>query len=82
MIRVEPMKDEIVSLVRLLADHPAEVEVTELTGAQTAIFELSCHAEDVGKIIGKNGRTIAALRTLAGAVAQKDGKRAVVEVIQ
>ena len=76
------MKDLIVSMAQKLAEHPADVELTEVSGAETAIYELRCHADDVGKLIGKNGKTIAALRTLAGAVAQKDGKRAVLEVIQ
>ena len=76
------MKDILLSMARLLAEHPADVQLVELTGDNTSIYEFRCHADDVGKIIGKNGKTIAAMRTLAGAVAQKAGKRAVLEVIQ
>ena len=46
------------------------------------ILELRCHAKDVGKVIGKNGRVVAALRTLLTALAQKQGKRAVLEVVE
>jgi predicted RNA-binding protein YlqC (UPF0109 family) len=76
------MNDLIIRMAQLLAEHPGDVQLVELTGAQTSIYEIRCHADDVGKIIGKNGKTIAAMRALAGAVAQKAGKRAVLEVIQ
>ena len=76
------MKDLLVYVVRALVDHPDDVCITELDGEQTAIFELRCHAEDVGKVIGKSGKTVGAIRTLLGTMAAKEGRRAFLEVVE
>mgnify|MGYP000986030154 CR=1 FL=1 len=47
-----------------LVDHPGDLKLTEVAGDKLVIFELRCHAEDIGKVIGKNGKTIGAVRTL------------------
>mgnify|MGYP003585175014 CR=1 FL=1 len=65
-----------------LVDHPGELKMTEVTGEKTVIFELRCHQEDIGKLIGKNGKTISAVRTLAGQVAARQGIRVLVEVVE
>jgi len=48
----------------------------------TQVFELRCHSEDIGKVIGKEGKTVGSLRTLLNAVASKQGRRAVLEVVE
>ncbi|MBI5062763.1 MAG: KH domain-containing protein, partial [Desulfatitalea sp.] len=62
-------------------DQPAAVSVTEIGGAHSSILELKVAKEDIGKIIGKQGRTADAMRTIIGAVAAKMHKRSVLEVI-
>lgn len=64
-----------------LVDIPDEVEVTEVAGQQTSVLELRVAPEDVGKVIGKQGRTARAMRALLSAVSEKDGRRAVLEII-
>jgi len=76
------MRELVESIARRIVDHPDQVRLTEVTGEQTVILELRCHTRDVGKVIGKNGRVVAALRTLLTALAQKQGKRAVLEVVE
>lgn len=65
-----------------LVDHPESIRLTELAGAKTIIFELRCHQEDIGKVIGKNGKAISAVRTLLGQLAARQGLRASVEVVE
>ncbi len=76
------MKELIETAIRALADHPDRVRVVEMEGEKTLLFEVRCHPDDLGKIIGKGGRTIGALRTLATAIAHRTGRRALVEVVQ
>ena len=75
------MKTLLKAIVRALVDSPSKVQVTEIKGAKTAIYELRCHDRDVGKVIGKSGKTVGALRTLFAALSSKDGRKAVVEVV-
>ena len=76
------MKDFVSFVARELADHPDELVVTAVDGKQTTIFEVRCHPQDVGRLIGRSGKTIAALRTLLSSVATKHGRRAVLEVAE
>lgn len=76
------MKDLVQYVVRQLVDHPDEVKLTAVDGEKTAVYELRCHAEDIGKIIGKSGKTVGAIRTLLMTVAAKQGRRAVLEVVE
>ena len=64
-----------------LVDIPDEVEVTEVAGQRTSVLELRVAPEDVGKVIGKQGRTARAIRALLSAVSDKDGRRTVLEII-
>jgi hypothetical protein len=75
------VKEFVEFIARHLVDHPEEVsiEIEEKEGKQ--IFKLKVADSDVGKIIGKSGRTASALRTLLRAVAAKEGKRAVLDII-
>ena len=75
------MKEMIKHVARYLVDNPDEISVTEITGNNTTVFELSVGKDDLGKIIGKQGRTAQALRTLLSAVSAKQKKRAVLEII-
>ncbi len=76
------MKDFVTFIVRALAEYPDEVAVTEVVGKQTTILELRCHPKDVGRLIGRSGKTIAAIRTLVSNVAAQQGCRAVLEVAE
>ena len=68
-------------LAKALVDRPEKVVVRELKGQNTLVIELSVAKEDVGKIIGKKGRNAEALRTLLGAVAAKERKNFVLEIL-
>ena len=76
------MKAFVESIVRSLADHPDDVRVTALSGAKLSILELRCNREDLGRVIGKSGTTIGAIRTLASARAAREGRKAVLEVVE
>ncbi|HEX3325632.1 MAG: KH domain-containing protein [Actinomycetota bacterium] len=64
-----------------LVDHPEEVEISEVEGERGLVLEISVNQEDIGKIIGRQGRIIRALRTVARAAAQRDGENVSVEVV-
>ena len=76
------MKDLIGYIAQALVDHPEQVEVTEVEGDQTSVLELKVAKEDIGKIIGKQGRTARALRTILSAASAKLKKRTVLEIIE
>ena len=76
------MKELIDYIARTLVDHPEELHITEIEGERTIVFELRCNDEDVGKIIGKSGKTIGAIRTLLSTVAARQNRRAVLEVVE
>lgn len=70
------------SVLADLVDHPNDLKLTEVAGEKSVIFELRCHQEDIGKVIGKNGKTISAVRTLLGQAAARQGLRAMIEVVE
>ena len=78
--------DKLKELVKLIAeslvDSPEQVEVTEVAGEQTAVLELKVAPDDLGKIIGKQGKTAKAIRTILSAAAAKMKKRAVLEILE
>lgn len=76
------MKALVESIVKEIVDRPEEVEVTALDGEQTVVLELKVAKEDLGKVIGKQGRTARALRTILGAAGMKRGKRFVLQIIE
>jgi predicted RNA-binding protein YlqC (UPF0109 family) len=76
------MKDLISYIAQALVDHPEEVQVTEVEGDQTSVLELKVAKEDLGKVIGKQGRTARAMRTILGAASAKLRKRTVLEIIE
>jgi len=74
---------ELVEMIaKALVDNPDEVKVNEVEGTQSVIIELRVAPEDMGKIIGKQGRIAKAIRTVVKAAAIKENKRVVVEIIQ
>jgi uncharacterized protein len=76
------MKAFIEYVVKALVDHPEEVLVTEVDGERVVVFELRLNQTDIGKVIGKSGRTITAIRTLLTSAAAKQGKRSMLEIIE
>lgn len=76
------MKAIIETIARALVDQPDLVSVTEIDGTHTSILELKVAKADIGKIIGKQGRTADALRTILGAASAKTKKRTVLEIME
>jgi hypothetical protein len=76
------MKDLIKFIAEALVDHPDQVSVKEIEGEQTSVIELKVAKEDLGKVIGKQGRTARAMRTILNAASTKIRKRAVLEIIE
>ena len=75
-------KELVEYIAKSLVDSPELVEVREAEGEQGAVLELSVSHDDLGKIIGKQGRTARAIRTLLGAVSAKTKKRVVLEILE
>jgi hypothetical protein len=76
------MNELIKYIAQALVDNPDKVEVTEVQGEQTSVIELKVAKEDLGKVIGKQGRTARAMRTILSAASTKINKRAVLEIIE
>lgn len=75
------MKELIETIAQGLVDHPDEVKVEEVDGDHQITYKLSVHPEDVGKVIGKQGRIAKAVRTVVTSAAVKQDKRVAVEII-
>ena len=76
------MKELIAYIAKALVDKPEEVAVTEIEGEQTSVIELKVAKEDLGKVIGKQGRTARAMRTILSAASTKINKRSVLEILE
>jgi len=76
------MKDLIKYIAQALVDYPEEVEVSEIQGSTTSVIELKVAKDDLGKVIGKQGRTARAMRTILSAASTKVRKRSVLEIIE
>ncbi|TWI73276.1 RNA-binding protein with KH domain [Desulfobotulus alkaliphilus] len=76
------MKELIDYIAKALVDHPDQVTVSEIEGNQTSVLELKVAKEDLGKVIGKQGRTARAMRTILSAASAKVKKRTVLEIIE
>lgn len=76
------MKELVEYIARSLVDNPDEVEVREIEGERSIILELRVAPEDMGKVIGKQGKIAKSIRTLTKAAAAKQGKRVVVEILK
>ena len=75
------MKGLVEYMVRSLVDEPDQVRVTEAAGAHSVIFELQVAPGDMGRIIGKRGRVVNAIRALLKVAAMREGKRAILEIV-
>jgi predicted RNA-binding protein YlqC (UPF0109 family) len=76
------MRELIESIARALVDDPEQVQVTEVVGEETTVFELRVAKPDIGKVIGKQGRTARSIRTILGGVGMKLRKRFVLEILE
>ena len=76
------MKELVKFIAQSLVDNPEQVQVTEIEGEQTSVIELKVAKEDLGKVIGKQGRTARAMRTILSAASAKLKKRTVLEIIE
>lgn len=76
------MKELIERMAKALVDKPEDVSVSEVAGEQTTVFELRVAQTDLGKVIGKQGKTARAMRTILSASGTKIGKRCVLEILE
>jgi len=76
------MKELVGIMAKALVDNPAQVEVTEIAGRATSVIELKKAKEDMGKIIGKKGRNVQAMRLILNSASRKLGKHVVLEIIE
>jgi len=76
------MKDLLIKIVKALVDNPEQVQIAEIEGSQTTVLELRVAKSDMGKIIGKQGKTANAIRVLLNAASGKAGKRYMLEIVE
>lgn len=76
------MKELIDYIVKALVDNPEDVRISEIEGDQTSVLELKVAKDDLGKVIGKQGRTARAMRTILSAASAKAQKRTVLEILE
>jgi predicted RNA-binding protein YlqC (UPF0109 family) len=81
MTEVTAMNELVKFIAQSLVDHPEDVKVNEVEGEQSVIIELRVHPDDMGKVIGKQGRIAKAIRTVVKAAAARDNKRVTVEIL-
>ncbi|MEK6555669.1 MAG: KH domain-containing protein [Bdellovibrionota bacterium] len=82
MNNFESLKDLVEFMAKALVDFPDKVEVNEIVGEQTTVVELKVSKEDLGKVIGKQGRTARSMRTILNAASTKLHKRSVLEIVE
>jgi uncharacterized protein len=75
------MKELVEAIAKALVDNPDQVQVRAIEGEQVTVFELRVHPSDLGKVIGRKGRNVDAIRTILSAVAMKLRKRFVLEIL-
>ena len=76
------MKDLLIQIVQSLVDNPEQVQITEIEGSRTIVLELRVAKNDMGKVIGKQGKMANAIRTFLNAASGKAGKRYVLEIVE
>ena len=75
------MKDLLVLLTKSIVDNPDDVQINQIEGEKAVVYEIKVNADDVGKVIGKHGRIINAVRTIVRAAAVKEGKKVSIELL-
>ena len=75
------MKELIELIIKGIVDNPDKVEINEIIGEKSSIYEVRVGSDDIGKVIGRQGRNIKSIRTIVNAAAQKDDKRVVIEIV-
>lgn len=75
------MRELIELIIKGIVDNPDKVGINEIIGEKTLIFEVRVDTNDIGKVIGRQGRNIKSIRTIVNAAAQKDDKRVVIEIV-
>ena len=75
------MRELIELIIKGIVDNPDKVEINEIIGERSSIFEVRVDSSDIGKIIGRQGRNIKSIRTIVNAAAQKDNKRVIIEIV-
>ena len=81
-MREGPMKDLVEAIAKALVDHPEQVQVKSVDGEQVTVLELRVHPDDLGKVIGRQGRTAKSIRTILGAAGMKIRKRLTLEILE
>jgi len=76
------LRELIELIVKGIVDNPDKVEINEIIGEKSSIFEVKVDPSDIGKVIGRQGRNIKSIRTILNAAAQKDDKRVVLEIVE
>jgi uncharacterized protein len=76
------MKELVEAIAKALVDHPENVQVKSVDGEQVTVFELRVHPDDLGKVIGRQGRTAKSMRTILGAAGMKIRKRLTLEILE
>jgi len=76
------LRELIELIIKGIVDNPDRVEINEIIGEKTSIFEVRVDTNDIGKVIGRQGRNIKSIRTIVNAAAQKDDKRVVIEIVE
>jgi len=76
------LKELIKYILQALVDHPEQIKISEIEGKQSAVLEVKVAKEDIGKIIGKKGRTVQAIRTILSAASGKKKKRTIMEIVE
>jgi predicted RNA-binding protein YlqC (UPF0109 family) len=76
------MKELVEAIAKALVDHPDQVQVRSVDGEQVTVLELRVHPEDLGKVIGRQGRTAKSIRTILGAAGMKIRKRLTLEILE
>lgn len=76
------VKEMLETIIKAIVDNPDQVKISEIDGDQTVILEVSVGDGDLGKVIGKKGRTITAIRSILGNIGGKIGKRYVLELVE
>jgi len=76
------VKELIKYIVQAMVDHPEQIEVSEVEGKHSTVLEVKVAKEDIGKIIGKQGRNAQAIRTILNAASAKTKKRTIMEIIE